>query len=182
MQEPHGNHGILLKTFTVDELYENFIKEERLIKSSVQDFSKAKAWTGETAISPTTEWGTKLDRSGDRRCDDPSKHNGGRLVSLLLDKHRSNFEKKNDSQETDEISIQTSESIFNLDKSLRKQSCVSSHGVNNFFKINTSETPSESKESFVWSVTDRSKENEGKVNEAQTGARLREPSHASTGI
>ncbi|CAI2174059.1 2717_t:CDS:2, partial [Funneliformis geosporum] len=162
--------------------YMKILSKRNGISRFLQDFSEAvpKAWTGETAISPTTEWGTKLDRSGDRRCDDPSKHNGGRLVSPLLDKH-SNSEKKNDSQETDEISIQTSESIVNLDKSLGKQSCISSHGVNSFFKINTPETPSENKESFVWSVTDRSKENEGKVSEAPTGARLREPSNASAG-
>jgi hypothetical protein len=122
-----------------------------------------------------------MDKNGNRWCEDSSKHNGGRPVYLLFDKHRSNSEKTNDSRETNKISIQTSKSTVNLDNALGEQSYVSSQCIDSFLEIRPSETPSEGKEDFVWSIVDRKNEYQTKVVEFTTEFRLREPAHASTG-
>jgi len=121
-----------------------------------------------------------MDRGGNKWYEGPSEHNGGWPVYFLLDKHPSS-EKINDSQETNKIPIQTFKSIINMDNSLREESFVYPHGVNNIFKINTSEPPSESEENFVWSINDRFNNNQTKDSGKPTEVRLREPAHASTG-
>ncbi|GBC09504.1 hypothetical protein RclHR1_08920001 [Rhizophagus clarus] len=159
-----------------------FVKEGRIIKVSVQNFAKAipKDWTGEITISATTERESTMDRSGSKWCEGSSKHNDGWPGYFLLDKHPSS-EKINDPQETNEIPIQTFKSTDNLDNSLREESYVSPHGVNNIFKINTSEPPSESEENFVWSINDRFCRNQTKDSRNPTEIRPRESAHTSTG-
>jgi hypothetical protein len=121
-----------------------------------------------------------MDRSGNKWCEGPSNHNGGCPVYLLLDK-RPSSERINDSQETNKIPIQTSKSTVNLDNSLREEFCASPHGVNNIFKINTSEPPSESEKNFAWSINDRFQYNQTKDSGNSREVRLKELAHASTG-
>jgi hypothetical protein len=121
-----------------------------------------------------------MDRSGNTWCEDSSKHNGGRLMYLLLDKHKSS-ENLNNSQTTNKISIQTPNATGNLDSVIRGKSYASSHNVNNLLEIKMLETPSESAGDFVWSSSDRFRENQSKDSGNLTEFRLRESAHASMG-
>ncbi|CAG8605225.1 13331_t:CDS:2 [Funneliformis mosseae] len=97
------------------ELHKNFVKEERNIKVSVQNLSKAisKDWTEETVIFTKTEQGSMMDRSKNRYS-----------------------EKINESQETNKIPIQTSKSTVNLNNTLGGKSYVLSYSINNLLESN----------------------------------------------
>ncbi|RIA90841.1 hypothetical protein C1645_768870 [Glomus cerebriforme] len=138
------------------ELHKNLVRDERTIEVFVRNLSRAipKGRTEETAISATSERETKIDRSGSRWCDDSSKHNVGRPVYLLFDKHQSS----GDSRGTNRRSIPIS--------------------INSLMEIGSSETPSKD---FVWSVIDRIHKHQKQLIESTTDIRLRETVHASTG-
>jgi len=119
-----------------------------------------------------------MDNCGSKWCGDSSQHGVGTALSLY-DKHRSSSK----TLMTLEISNQASRTIGNLDNTLRGRRGTipgSSQSVNDCFEIKASETPSESKGDFAWSIVDRDLNNQSKVIEDTTEFRLGEPAHLAT--
>jgi hypothetical protein len=104
-----------------------------------------------------------MDNCESKWCGDTSQHGVGRSEHLLYDKHCSSSENINVFRTTP---IRTSKSTGNLDNAFRGRKGTipeSFQSVNGFLEIRTPETPSESKQVFVWSIADKHFEYQSKV-------------------